>query len=308
MTTLFIESTPVSFNTFPYATALIALSDGSFVTCDFTDFTAKRWLISTTVNDENKNINNSRALKQIGTFIGHTDSVLSAVEKDANSLITVSLDETMKEWNIRTCECLMTINLHKKASNLLRMTKDKSKVLLECCDGRFEFRRASDLSHIITLKIHPFPAQCCCELDDGTFVSATFLTMQRWDESGKVLQTFSSEHSDNIFRIIELSNGTIVTTSKDETLNLWKVSSGECLHCLTLHQSRVFELVKLSRDKFVSWGLDSTMRVWTERLDCIETIPVEGYATITNRVGNDIVAISIPIDSTVGLITFRRLK
>ena len=71
--------------------------------------------------------------------------------------------------------------------------------------------------------------------EDGSFVSAAWKTMKRWDEKGTVLQTFSG-HSNYINRVIELNRDVIVSAqSKDTTVKMWKVSTGECLRTLTLH-------------------------------------------------------------------------
>ena len=63
--------------------ALVELHDGSFVSCS-SDKTAKRWL---TKNNE---------LQILGIYKGHSEYVWCVIEKDDNTLLTGSFDQTMK--------------------------------------------------------------------------------------------------------------------------------------------------------------------------------------------------------------------
>jgi len=301
--TLFIESTPFSFEASKNIYDLIALSDGSFIECS--KDTAKRWLLSTTTTTSN---NDTKTLDCISTFRGHTSAVWRAVEKDSNTLITLSFDHTLKEWNIRTCECVSSVDLSAffPIDNLI-MTKDKSKLL--CVSGGcFYLRRASDLSLITTFRIHQSSAMCCCELEDGSFVSCasdyTF-EMIRWDVEGIVLHTFYG-HSESILDVIELEHDIIVGASFNHILIMWKVSTGECLRTLNQHHMSVPQLIKLSNNKFVSWDRSSTMRVWNHKGDCIETVPTEYDVYRMMRVDNYIVTMAS--SDSEDCFTFRRLR
>jgi len=238
-------------------------------------------MISTTATNENKKV------ECVGVFKGHTSTGLRVVEKDDNTLVSVS-GTTMKEWNIRTCECLKTIELPSLACTLI-LTKDKSKLLCELEDVGFELRRATDLSLISTFETHQRSVDCC-ELEDGSFVSVGH-KMMRWDLEGKLLQTFSGQSKPKLIeRVIELNNDIIMSVIFEDTMKIWRVSTGECLRTLDCCGGNVTQLVKLSRNKFFSWGRDSRLRVWNDEGDCIETIPtMKGLRNIT-RVGDYIVA------------------
>jgi len=71
---------------------MVVLSDGSFVLCQGR------------VCDRFSTTDNKAVVELVGTFVGHTDVVMCAFEKDDNVLVTGSRDRTIKEWNLTTCD------------------------------------------------------------------------------------------------------------------------------------------------------------------------------------------------------------
>jgi len=281
-----------------YINYIVVLSDGSFVSCGIGPI-VKRWSISTT-ND----IDNTITLEHIGTFRGHTAFVLYVVESNDNTLITSACDHTLKEWDIRTYQCLRTIQTEIDAW-IMVITKDKSKLLCGLRTGNIEIWRTDDLVLVSTFSIHRgHTVSCFCELEDGSFVTSAAEMMERWNENGRVLQTFSG-HRNGINRVIELNRDVIVSAAGNE-LKMWNVSTGECLRILLQHHREVIasRLMKLSRNKFVSWGSDGSLRVWSNEGYLIETIPTGETITAIARVGNHIVTTRYPVSG----FSIRRLR
>jgi len=227
-------------------------------------------------------------------------------KKDSNTrtLVTVSRDRILKEWNINTYECLSTFSVSSIPYSQMKPMRDgrKTTLIWGTDDGELEIRRLSDFSVITSLPSPDKPKNynilCICELEDGSFVSGAYGRLWRCkveaeSESIQVIQDFRG-HSDWIIQVIELKRDVIVSASFDRTLRIWKVSTGECLHRLTLHTKGIYGLVKLSEDKFVSVSADSTMRVWDDSGRCIETITTEHCILRMTRV-NDLL---ITLDST----------
>jgi len=163
-------------------------------------------------------------------------------------------------------------------------TKDKTRVLCGLADGRVEIRRVSDLGLTSSFKIHNGEGGIwkICELEDGSFVSAEWKTMKRWDETGTVLQTFSG-HSNEIRRLIELKSDVVVSGSNDKTLKMWKLSTGECLRTLSFHNGWVNGLEKMKDGVFVSGSTDRKIVVWFEKGNSIETYQSESWITAMTR-------------------------
>lgn len=250
---------------------LVELNDGSFVSCS-DDKTAKRWL---------RTGGNSNDVQLLGTYKGHTNIVYCAMERDDNTLLTGSFDRTMKVWNTTSCECLSTLRMRSQVWSLMK-TKDKTRFVCGLYSGRVEVRRVNDLGVISSFMIHDEQVRSPCELEDGSFVSAAYKTMKRWDDKGTVLQTFSG-HSNAIERVIELKRDVIVSASYDKTVKIWRVSTGEALYTLTL-RSEVCGLEKVMDGVLVAGSYrDKMIVVLDEKGNIIETHQSGGWITAMTR-------------------------
>lgn len=68
-------------------------------------------------------------------------------------------------------------------------------------------------------------------------------TVRVWDpKSGKRITKFVG-HTDNVRDILVSQDGsTIMTASSDQTVKVWSVTAGRCMHTLTMHDSSVWSL------------------------------------------------------------------
>jgi len=225
---------------------LVTLEDDSFVTCS-ADNTAKRWMRDTT----------NKTIRLLGTYSGHTKTVIHVIEKDDNTLLTASADETLKVWNTTTCECLETFP--KRVSALLR-TKSKSTIVCGLLDGTVEMRRVSDLSLLSSFQVHSSAVLCLCELEDGSFVSGAGTTLLVWDETGTPLHSHNTEHECFTSRIIEMKRG-IIASAVATKVKLWSPLVG--WNSQTFSQfSYVKGLEKINERFLVSGSLDGQLVVW----------------------------------------------
>jgi len=281
LTTIFLESVPSLSvpSPHPYSVnALVGLSDGSFVSCG-SEHAVKRWLIGA----------DPSSLSLVGTYVGHGGSVTCAAEIDDNTFVTGSYDGYLREWDKATCECLRFVFVIGAVHCLIRSRQ--SRFLCGTFTGGVEMRKVDDLGGplIHSFKVHSSAVNCICELSDGSFVSgADNNPISRWDETGRVLQTFDG-HSMSVIRVMELTRDIIVTSSWDTTVTVWEVSTGKNLHKLALHHGSVYGLVKLSEDKFVTGSTDRTIRVWNGiKGVCIETISRCSEIQAMTRLGDSI--------------------
>jgi len=300
MATLLIDHSPFLANDSQlqpsWVTALLGLSDGSFVSCAQNIVT--RWRMSSSTDSDNNN-----SLDRVGTFEGHTGWVVGVVEKDGNTLVTASRDRTIMEWDITTFECL---KLHNVSSELYCAMKTRDNMILICGtnNGRVELRRLNDLVLISSFSVHSDGTCCICELEDGSFVSGSYdNTIKRWKAEAKsVIQAFCG-HLSSVQIVLGLKRDYFVSASVDQTIKIWQISTGECLCTLSLHTSMIYGLVKLSNSKFASASWDKTIRVWDERGYCIETITTDAPIKEMAKVNNFLVTAT-----SFGRFEVRRLK
>ena len=116
-----------------------------------------------------------------------TNTSFCAVEKDDNTFITGSGNSTLKAWNTTTCECLDTLQTSSPVCCLLK-TKDNSRFVCGLL-GSVELRRVSDLGVLsLSFNIHVWSTLW---VGRWFICECSMVTMKRWDEKGRVLQTFS---------------------------------------------------------------------------------------------------------------------
>jgi len=253
-------------------------------------------------SDDTSNRSNldNRCLQVVGTYTGHDDIVACMVEVDDNTLITGSMDRSLRVWNKTSCACLNTIPLNSMVDSLLK-TKDNSFLLCGKWDGSIEVRQLGSLQLVTTIQLYSAIIPFICELEDGTFIAGKE-SFKRWtitDET--VLQTFTG-HSDAVQKAIELKSNVVVTASLDTTLRIWDVLSGICLHVLSQHVDCVSGLVKLKKGYFASGSMDATVRVWDEKGNNIVTYETECWtAAMTSLEDGSLVL------GNIGVLEIRKL-
>jgi len=77
-------------------------------------------------------------------------------------------------WNITTRNCLESLPVHSRIEYMVK-TKDQSKIVTGLCDGTIEMRKTIDLGLILwSVKMHSDYVYCICELHDGSFVTTAY--------------------------------------------------------------------------------------------------------------------------------------
>jgi len=84
--------------------------------------------------------------------------------------------------------------------------------------------------------------------------------------------TFSG-HSDWIFCVKAFNDNQIVSCSRDKSIKIWDISTGDCIKTLLGHSDAVFSIAILSNNRIVSCSLDKSIRIWDVELgDCIKIL------------------------------------
>lgn len=69
--------------------------------------------------------------------------------------------------------------------------------------------------------------------------------------------------SDVINNLIQLSNGNIASCSNDSNIQIWSLSSEQCIHILKGHTAKVNQINQLKDGKLISCSEDCTIKVWS---------------------------------------------
>jgi WD40 repeat protein len=78
-------------------------------------------------------------------------------------------------------------------------------------------------------------------------------------------------HTSYIYSIIQLSDGTLVSASADNTIRLWNIETGECMKVHTGHTIYVTCVIQLANGTIASGSNDKTIRIWNREQE-IKTI------------------------------------
>ena len=90
-------------------------------------------------------------------------------------------------------------------------------------------------------------------------------------------------HNDRVNCVAVLSDGRIVSGSKDGTLRVWDSGGGACLHVLEGHSGSVYCVAALPEGRIVSGSDDWTLRVWDSVSgECLQVL--EGHSALVTCV------------------------
>lgn len=70
-----------------------------------------------------------------GLLSGHTDKIICLAKTDNDALLSVSLDKTVRLWDLDTRTCVITYKLIRGHVNFIDLSDDK-RLLLTCEDTR----------------------------------------------------------------------------------------------------------------------------------------------------------------------------
>ncbi len=167
---------------------------------------------------------------------GHSLTVNSAIySRDGEKILSTSLDQKIKEWDVATGQCIRTLTGHWDSFASAVYNPDGKKIL--------------SASHDHTIK----------EWDVG---------------SGECIRTLTGHSSRVDSAVYNLDGKKILSASWDHTIKEWDVATGQCIHTLTGHSSIVNDAVYSPDDKkILSTSVDNTIKEWDVVTgECIRTL------------------------------------
>ncbi|MDV2992565.1 MAG: Tol-Pal system protein TolB [Chroococcidiopsis sp. SAG 2025] len=237
-------------------------ADGQILASGSTDSSVRLWKVSTG--------------QCFQILQGHTDWVYAvAFHPQGQILASGSADCTVKLWNMNEGNCLKTctghtdkilgIALSPNGQILASASADRTVKLWDCHTG----------SCLKTLPAHDDRIYAAIFSPDGRVLAtcSTDRTVKLWDlDRGKCVKILTG-HTNWVFAIAfspdgcavsaAMPKGLIASASHDQTVRIWDVNTGECLHICIGHTHLVSSVAFSSDGQVVASGSqDQTVRIW----------------------------------------------
>jgi WD40 repeat protein len=258
------------------------------------------------------------------TLAEHTSRISSlCLSKDGRFILSGSSDQTLKQWEIETRQCIRTFRGHKDGITSVSLSADGHRAIsaggrdhnlkqwsVESGNCLQTFRGYKDnMKSFVAYEGEGILITSVCLGADGRLVFSGCNNrttaiweiptsqlkfwqkdLMNWDISkGKLLKLLKG-HRDAVTSIcISTDEQFILSGSTDNTVKLWEIATGKCLHTFAEHTGEVAAVCISADSRFVLSGSnDRTLKLWDiAARHCVRTY--EGH---TDRV----TSVSLSVD------------
>lgn len=198
---------------------------------------------------------------------GHLSEIHSAVySPDGYKILSVSRDNTIKEWYVATGECIRTYHDHEYWVNSAFYNKTGEKILSASDDKTIREWSTATGECLKIITGHEKNVRLAVYSPDETKILSVSSdkTIKEWSlETQKCLMTFNG-HRDFVRSAFYSSDGKkVVSASDDHTIKEWDTATGECLKTYSGHTNYIrYAVYSPDGKKILSVSDDLTIREW----------------------------------------------
>ncbi|MBD2122585.1 NB-ARC domain-containing protein [Trichocoleus sp. FACHB-262] len=253
----------------------IALSpDQQWLASGHEDQTVRLWDFNAIDSDASRSL--TYPLKKI--FRGHTNRIFGvAFTPDSQTLVTGSLDRTIKLWNVQTGECLKTLQGHTSWVWAIALSPDGRLVASGSYDHLVKLWDITSGECLQTLSGHTSSVLSVAFSPDGRLLASGGYEqmINLWDvATGQCLRTLQA-HANRVWSVSFCPDGQLLATGGDDfTVKLWNIATGECERTLSGHTSAVLSILfHPSSDQLITGSADRTIKIWSLTTgECLNTL------------------------------------
>jgi len=154
--------------TMPQPRVIVELNDGNLATSGGWDYSCERYKIF---------IYCTESCQLLQTLEGHTEDVRGLVCLDSGTLVSCSVDKTVKMWDTELGCCIATLYGHTAA--VISILKMSNGTIVTASTDK-TMRGWNDKGQTLFIAHTEMPIISLCELDDGTVAGGTYGCVERW--------------------------------------------------------------------------------------------------------------------------------
>ncbi len=208
-----------------------------------------------------------KSIARLQPATGHSDFVYGcAWSPDGERIVSASMDHTLRVWDAKTGEGVLTLSGHDGSVLGCAWLADGERIVSASMDHTLRVWDAKTGESVLTLSGHSGAVNGCAWTADGKrIVSASGDgTLRVWDaKTGESVLTLSG-HSGFVLGCAWSADGErIVSASGDHTLRVWDAKTGKSVLTLSEHGGSVNGCAwSADGERIVSASWDKTLRVW----------------------------------------------
>lgn len=167
-------------------------------------------------------------------LVGHSDAVLCVfLMNGEDHVISGSKDKTVRLWNLKTKSCERIFEGHTGVVGCLASTSNNEIIVSGSGDFTIKVWSTEKEECLHTLKGHNDSIKCIGITDDGQFAIAGSHEGKNqlllWNlKDGSCTRKFTG-HTHAVMHLKVLPHDMMITSSRDGTIKLWNIQSGELL-------------------------------------------------------------------------------
>jgi WD40 repeat protein/archaellum biogenesis ATPase FlaH len=212
---------------------------------------------------------------------GHIESICKVIELSNGNILSMSCDNTLRLWSKGGDH----INVLEGHTNCVNGAIELSNGNLVSWTGDDNTLRLWDKRGypIDKLELDSKWINGAMELSNGYLLPKSWeKTLKIWDKDGHLVRVLeeTDEFVKEVFGIIELKSGNLLSWSRDYTLNIAN-KEFKTLKVLNGHSAEVGGAIELSNGNILSWSDDKTLRIWDKEGNPIKVL--EGHTSWVGR-------------------------
>ncbi|OUL37372.1 hypothetical protein BV372_02970 [Nostoc sp. T09] len=223
-------------------------------------------------------IANGNSLKSL---YGHTRDVMAlAYSADGQTLVSGSLDSTIRFWNVDTGECLKTLREHSSFIFSLTYSPDGQTLASGGADKTIKIWDVTTGQCLKTLEGHTGWIFSVAWSVDGKFLaSMSENSIHLWDAStGQRLQILEGYYCFIGSIAFSLNSQVLATGDREYKIKFWDITTGNCWQTLQGHRTTVTDVKFSPNGEIVaSASHDQTIKLWNSQTgECLKIL--EGHS------------------------------